>query len=228
MAPYVGDFENLKYNPFENNLSFKNDDRDPDVCFFNELNNQDFDCSYFSTVETANFLRNTNDYEYLNTLHVNIRSLKQNIDSLKQLLDETNDSFNIICLSETWCKNNEIKENSTFHINKFKTIPFERKLNKRGGGVLIYVKENITYNFRNDLSVSNEHIEILTIEIINKESKNIILFCVYKPPTGDSEVLSTFLQNLNEISSREKKKSFYLRRVYTYTIFFIISYNNII
>ena len=49
--------------------------------------------------------------------------------------------------------------------------------------------------------------EILTIEISRENDKNILLSC-YRPPNGDSENLSTFLQNkIIEKSVSEKKIS---------------------
>ena len=208
MAPVIENFENLTYNPFENDCLFKNDDRDPDLNYFNEVNSKNFDCSYFTADEVKTSLCKNSSNESFNILHTNIRSLTRNIDSLKELLNETGNMFNIVCLSESWCTNNEINENSSLHLTDFIPIPFERKIKKRGGGVLIYVKKSIQYKVRNDLSVSDKNTEILTIEIINKETKNILLSCVYKPPTGDNEVLSTFLLRSIEDSKYERKKLF--------------------
>ena len=61
-----------------------------------------------------------------------------------------------------------------------KAIPFERKTNQRGGSILIYEKTDLIYKVRKDLSISDKDKEILTIEIISKESKNILLSCYYR------------------------------------------------
>ena len=124
-------------------------------------------------------------------------------------MSETNFLFNIICITETWCSNDEIKSNSNLHLPNFEIIPLERKIKKRGGGVLIYIKKNLDYTIRNDLSVSDGDKEIVTVEFLNKDSKNILLSCCNRPPAGDSENLSMFLKNeLIEKSILEKKKSF--------------------
>ena len=43
----------------------------------------------------------TTQRENLSLFHLNIRSLNTNFDDLKNLLQESNFSFNIICLTET-------------------------------------------------------------------------------------------------------------------------------
>ena len=53
----------------------------------------------------------------------------------------------------------------------------KEKTNKRGGGFLMYVRNDVRYKIRNDSDR-----EILTTELITKSMKNIIVFCCYKPP----------------------------------------------
>ena len=70
----------------------------------------------------------------------------------------------------------------------------------------IYIHKRLICNLRNDLCVSDKDQEILTIEISRENDKNILLSCCYRPPNGDSENLSTFLQNnIIEKSLSEKK-----------------------
>ena len=83
------------------------------------------------------------------------------------------------------------------------------KKKKRGAGVLIYIYKRLKCNLHNDLCVSDKDKEILTIEVARKNYKNILLSCCYRPPNGDSENLSTFLQNnIIEKSVSEKKISY--------------------
>ena len=70
----------------------------------------------------------------------------------------------------------------------------------------IYIHKRLNCNLRNDLCVSDKDKEILTIEISRENDKNILLSCCYRPPNGDSENLSMFLQNnIIEKSVSEKK-----------------------
>ena len=63
-------------------------------------------------------------------------------------------------------------------------LTFERKTNKRGRSTLIYIKKNLMYRIRKDLSIYDRGKKILTIEITSIESKNMLLSCCYGPPKG--------------------------------------------
>ena len=89
----------------------------------------------------------------------------------------------MICLTETWCSDETFIENSNLKLPKYNSIHLGRK-NKQGGGVCTFVNEALLYKIRTDLSVSNAENETLTIEIINKNAKNIIVSNCYRPPTG--------------------------------------------
>ena len=88
-----------------------------------------------------------------------------------------------------------LKNNSNLHLPNFDIISQERKTNKRDSGVLIYIHKSLKCNLRNDLCVSDKDKEILTIEISRENDKNILLSCCYRPPNGESENLSGFLEN---------------------------------
>ena len=75
MAPNTGsseNFENLHLNPFHNESFFDTkDERDPDGNFFNELNTQNFECSYLFTNGIESFLSEKENSETINAIHVN-------------------------------------------------------------------------------------------------------------------------------------------------------------
>ena len=122
--------------------------------------------------------------EKFNVLHVNIESIKRNFENLKALLEECEFVFNIICVSETWCSNTELQNNSNLSLTGFDSVPYERSKKDRGSGVLIFVKKNLSYKIRKELSESDEHKEILSLEVSCRHSANILLSCCYKPPKG--------------------------------------------
>ena len=64
------------------------------------------------------------------------------------------------------------------------------------------------YKIRKDLSISDTDKEILTIEIISKESKNMLLSCCYRPHKGIAENLTAYLTSIFERVQTKKKKSF--------------------
>lgn len=50
-----------------------------------------------------------------------------------------------------------------------------------------------------DLSVSDGDKEVLTFELINKDTKYILIICCYKPPKGDNDKLISYLDNIFNI-----------------------------
>ena len=168
-----------------------------------------FECSYLFPNEIESFLPEKENSETTNTIHVNIRRLPKHFNDLLDILKDSNYSFNIFCITETWCTDSTYKNNLNLHLPNFDLISQERKTNKRGGGVLIYIRKSLKCNLRNDTCVSDKHKEIPTIKISRENDKNILLSCCYRPPNGDSENLSTFLQNnIIEKSVSEKKISY--------------------
>ena len=64
------------------------------------------------------------------------------------------------------------------------------------------------YKIRKDLSISDKDKEILTIEDISKESKNMLLSCCYRPPKGITENLTHYLALIFEGVHMRKIKVF--------------------
>ena len=147
-------------------------------------------------------------FENFSDLYVNIRRLKTNFENFRNLLNNTGSSFNVICLTETCCSNSEIINSFYFDINNYKAISFEGKTSKRGESILIYAKTNLMYKIRKDLSISDKDKEILTIEIISKESKNVLSSCCYRPPKGITENLTAYLYSTFQGAQNQKRKSF--------------------
>ena len=53
-----------------------------------------------------------------------------------------------------------------------------KKTDKKAGGILIYVKNNLKVKIIKDLSVSDSDSECVTVEIQNKNSKKMIITVV--------------------------------------------------
>ena len=197
MVPQTENFENISVNIYKTGSFTKFDERDPDTIFFDNMTCSNFETSKFKPNEVKLYLRSTQYLEKLNVLHVNIRSIKRNFENLIVLLEECELVFNIICVSETWCSNTELQNNSSLYLAGFDSVPYERsKKSRRGDGVLIFTKKNLSYKIRKDLSESDEHKEILSLEILYKNSSNILLSCCYKPSKGDNDILSMFLKQV--------------------------------
>ena len=197
----VNNFEQISFNPFSRDNNVFEDNNDPDVNYYNEMAN--YDTKYYFQEEIAEALGDKNSPS-LSVFHLNIRSLNANFESLKVLLEECNFSFDILCLTETWCSDQSFGANSNFQLPNYDALHYERKTNKKGGGIVIYVKTNLIYKIRNELSISNSDSEVLTIEIINDKSKNYIITCCYRPPRGNSKTLSEFLEKIYRLSNSKK------------------------
>ena len=55
----------------------------------------------------------------------------------------------------------------------------------KGGGVFMYIRNDLSFKIRKDLCTSGGNKEILTIELLTKIMKDIIVSCYYKPADGN-------------------------------------------
>ena len=178
MFSNTDNFDNIECNLFQPDCVLHNNiENDPDNNFFNDSYQRK--CRYFSTDELSFIYNDCKKNEMVKVMHINIRSLKQNFENLTTFLKNINFSFDIICVSETWCSEYEIENNSSLLLTNYNTVHLERKQSKRGGGVLMYIKKNFLFNIREDLKVSDGDKEIITIELILKKTRNILLSCCY-------------------------------------------------
>ena len=105
--------------------------------------------------------------------------------------------FKIIVLTETWCGDTATK-NSIYQIPNYTVIHKTRK-EKQGGGLCMFIRNDLNFKLRNDLDKFDSDIETLTIEIENRNSKNIVLSGIYRPPQGN---INSFKDHLKTIMSK--------------------------
>lgn len=105
-------------------------------------------------------------------------------------------------LMETWL-NNSIS-NSLINIKDFNIARLDRKINKKGGGVLLHIRDDLEWdNIDSIYNVSNKNIELLTVLIQRKYTKPIYISAVYIPPTGNiNECITQLDQIADYISSK--------------------------
>ncbi|XP_065654536.1 uncharacterized protein LOC136081167 [Hydra vulgaris] len=93
---------------------------------------------------------------------------------------EASNTFSIICITETWCEFDDAKSNLNLHIRDFNLIPLARKANKRGGGLLFYIMENLSFKEKilnyiiGDVNLKKFYDELFehrAIPLINKPSR---------------------------------------------------------
>ena len=111
----------------------------------------------------------------------------------------------VVCIQETW----KIIDNSFFPLINYHPLETNTRQVSRGGGVGIYVKENLSFKVLKNYSIFYERIfESLFVEITFENGKKIIVGSVYCPPKAPgltftqqfaqfSEVLTNLLAELS-------------------------------
>ena len=113
------------------------------------------------------------------------------------LLSELEFDFDIIGLSETWNSTNS-KSCTPKSINGYHPYEFISGTSQNSACV-VYVKDNINFIRRNDLSLSfkegNHEFETLFIEIINSKTPNVIIGTIYRHPQRERhQIISRLLK----------------------------------
>ena len=70
---------------------------------------------------------------------------------------------------------------------------------KNGGGVCIYIRSNINFQLRADLSPNN--LEFSTVEITKPRSKPFLVSTLYRPPQSSPDLFSTFERIFDNIDA---------------------------
>ena len=160
--------------------------------FYNSVN---IDCQYY----TMNKFNDSNfNNRGISLVHFNARSLKCNFNSICDCINNLNYSFDVIAISETWIDDSfdvnyiNIDGYNLYHINRNY---------KKGGGVALYVKNNLKCKLIVEQSVAHTDLyECVVIELCFEKSKNVIISCIYRAPGSDldsfSESLDTMLGHL--------------------------------
>ena len=180
MAATTAQTTKTDFNFFNNDkTSLLTDDNDPDTNFYNNVT---IDSKYYNIDETRIFLKTLSKSRF-SILSLNIRSLNKNIENLKSMLSELGHEFKIICLTESWCKDEDTKV-SKFEIDGYKSI-HQPRINGLGGGICVFVHKSLNVKQRKDLNVNCTDCESLSVEIINDKIKNSIVTTMYRPPESN-------------------------------------------
>ena len=128
----------------------------------------------------------------LHFIHLNVRSLLPKISEVRELAKRTKAAA--IGITESWLDStitdNEVK------IHGYNIVRNDR--NREGGGVCIYVRNNLAFLQRADLL--SKHVESLWLEILLPKTKPIVTGIVYRPP-DQSSFLTHFESIMNKIRS---------------------------
>ena len=132
--------------------------------------------------------------------------MNSNFEKLHDLLLKCSNSFNIICVTETWSTDKDFKNNSNSHLRDFDFIPQERQTGKKRGGIIIYLKNDIKFEIIKNLSVSDGDSKCVSVEIENKSSKKLLTTCRYRLVlTGAVKGLNSSFENVFKNANTENK-----------------------
>ena len=154
----------------------------------NLFNHVTLDCSYYTDTR---FNDEININDGLSIIHINCRSLSANFSRLADYLSGFNHMFDIIAVSETWLTSNS--NPSLFNLPGYEFCHVDRK-NKRGGGVAIYVNNNLNFEVRDNMcTVIDDVLECISVELF-LPNKNVIISCLYRQPGSPIISLNNFLE----------------------------------
>lgn len=121
--------------------------------------------------------------------HSNVNSLRHKVDYITSELSD----YDIICISES--KLNDSISDSSISIDGYRQPLRKDRPTNNGGGLVIYIKNNIHYKRRSDLELPN--IETIWVEI-NALNRKFLLGLFYRPPNSSVDFwfsLENILEN---------------------------------
>ena len=122
----------------------------------------------------------------------NIRSCGKNFDSLLASLQSRSINFHILILCETWLN---AKSDALHAIEGYKFIQVNRN-NRRGGGLRIYIQENIEAIKIDDLSGIYDTHEALFVKVPVSRTFSFSIGCIYRPPNCSISAFNEYLEEI--------------------------------
>ena len=117
-------------------------------------------------------------------------------------MNELKYTFSVIGLSETWLKSSDNQCNNV-DLPGYSFISQPTTL--RAGGVGLYIKNNLRFNIRHELSSSSAESEMLRVEIENHLNNNILCGIVYRHPNSNIDIFLNNLYSAIDIINQEKR-----------------------
>ena len=87
-------------------------------------------------------------------------------------------------------------------------LEVNNRTHKPGGGVACYILDKYKYSVISELSLMNEIIESLFIEIENEQQKHIVIGIIYRPPNANPNSFLAAIQDILHNARLHNKDSF--------------------
>ena len=155
---------------------------------YDTLDSIPINCNLLSPHEFVGY-REIDSESKFSMFHINIRSCRSNFAKLHLFLQTLVFTFYVIILTETWLSEDC---DFLFELDGYKSHSLYR--NNHGGGIKLYVREDIEFKILNQLSFINDLYECLSCELF-LFSKNMYSVLFIARPIPMSYDLLTNLTN---------------------------------
>lgn len=110
--------------------------------------------------------------DFLSLIHCNLRSITKNLDLILSYISQH--TYDIV-ISETWLRKGEKTK-----IPGYTMLSQPRESIARGGGVALFIRDNISFQYLPDCSYSCQSAETLFVKLEN----GAVIGVVYRPPNS--------------------------------------------
>ena len=154
---------------------------------------------YMDNDDAVNILKSKNDT--FSILSLNCQSLQSKFDQLQvytKLFNESDCPFSIICLQETWLKDNS--DTSLLQLEGYSFV-YATSSCSAHGGVAMYIRNSFEYKVLNSIGDRNIW-DGLFVEIsfsIDNNRKKVVIGNIYRPPRNIAENYTTFNNDMDEL-----------------------------
>ena len=130
---------------------------------------------------------------------------QESAKKLVTLIDTIDLDFTIISLTETWLQeyNHDLYEMEGFtHIS-------QTRQNKTGGGVSLFIRNNVNFIIRDDLNCNTIDSQFLWVELPSSDIQsetNMIVGVIYRRPGSNIEIFNEKLSEILHKIKLEKKE----------------------
>ena len=161
---------------------------------------------YYDLDEFSKLMKIHNTDSNISVLNINARSLIKCFNELSAILQDLPSLFDVITVEETWLS--ETLE-PLVQLRGYTFFAKHKKKCKEGGGIGIYVKNEIDFVFRDDLECPKEFQDIfdyMFIEIKHRAPlKNDLVGVIYRPPGSDT--VYTLTHHLKDLLPKLNKEN---------------------
>jgi hypothetical protein len=138
-------------------------------------------------------LTNNKQQTPLRVFTSNVRGIVKHWDVIKQI---NKNEYDILMFNEIW----QVRDFENINIEDFKIASIEQRNERKGGGVIIYVRESIKFEKIDSVNLVGD-LESTAIKI-----SNTLFLSIYRPPSGNK---NAFVEHLiSWIESHPGKKVF--------------------